>query len=237
VDWINPILDAHCHDRWVLAADADELLIWPGCKHESIKGLTAWLEDRPAEALFALMVDMYSDRPFGGVGYARGTPFPDASPFFDAKGYWLAEIEAFPGRMAFGGARARVFHELEQGLPAASKVPLMRWRRGRRFGGGCHIAEADGLALAPMRGALLHFKMFDDIVGRCEEEVVRGEHYEGGREYASLGLAIEAAPGRCFFDRKVSVRYEGPAQLVSLGLMHAEDPFGEFPRDDDGPAG
>ena len=236
IHWISPILDEYCHGHWVLVADADELLVWPGCDRETIKGLTAWLEGGGrGEGLFVVMIDMYSDRPFGAVGYVPGTPFQEATPFFDRWGYWIVEIKECPHHMVFGGARGRVFQAIDRHQPASSKVPLVRWPCRLGLGGGCHILKSPWLA--SMRGALLHFKMFDDVVERCKEEVVRGEHYEQAREYLSLGAAIDGAPGRCFYDPAVSVRYEGPAQLVELGLMNAEHPFGGFPGKEGGPAG
>jgi hypothetical protein len=132
--------------------------------------------------------------------------------------------------MIFGGPRARTFRELNDASPlppAVSKVPLLRWHQGQQFGGGCHTIIVP-VPLAPLRGALLHFKMFDDMPGRCKEEVVRGEHSVNAREYKALGLAIERAPNRSFFDSRYSVRYAGTDQLVALGLMHAHDPFGDL---------
>ena len=80
-----------------------------------------------------------------------------------------------------------------------------------------------------MRGALLHFKLFDDAPAECVEEIARGEHWNNAVEYRALGLAIEQAPNHSFFDPRYSVRYEGTSQLVSLRLMHDQDPFGDLP--------
>jgi hypothetical protein len=81
------------------------------------------------------------------------------------------------------------------------------------------------VTLAPMRGALLHFKMFDDLPAKCQIEVARGEHFVGGLEYWALGKAIEQLPNNSFFDAEFSVRYANTEQLVSLGLMNNCDPF------------
>jgi hypothetical protein len=235
VDWMNEIMDGYCRGHWVLMVDADELLVWPGCERETIQGLTAWFEGGGhAEALFVLMLDMYSDRPFGQVGYVVGMPFEDACPFFDHAPYQLQETERFPHRLAYGGARTRTFDALNAKRVVASKVPLLHWREGLAFSSGAHTLTGRA-ALAPMRGALLHFKLFDDIVEKCRVEAERREHSEGGREYVALGRVLHEAPGG-FYDPGCSTRYEGPAQLVSLGLMDGHDPFGGLTMME-GPAG
>ena len=102
------------------------------------------------------------------------------------------------------------------------KVPLVRWYKGLKFAMAQH-ALLGNLPLGPVRAALLHFKMFDDLPVKCESASVRREYYEEGREYRILAEAIRKAPNRSFYDPKYSVRYEGAAQLVALGLTH---PFG-----------
>ena len=201
MDWVQEVLDAHCDNRWVMTADADELLVWPGSEHESVKDLTTWLDERQAAALFALMIDMYSDRPVEEVHYVRGTPFLDATPFFDCKGYGLMKISRCPQRLAFGGMRNRVFHAMKHDPPAASKVPLLRWQRGQAFGGSGAHCLAKQLTLAPMRGALLHCKMFHDIPARCAENIgassiTRTRTRTGPWSWRSNGLPTAASSTR-----------------------------------------
>lgn len=230
--WMTSILETHGHEGWVLLADADELLVWPGSEHETIRDLTGRMDQMQAGGLFALMVDMYSDRPFGEVGYVRGTPFLEATPFFDRGQHMLVDIYIFPHHMILGGLRGRNFNWQDDSRrypPIVSKVPLLRWQRGQRFGPGGHTVIVP-VTLAPMRGALLHFKLFDDAPAECAEEVARGEHHKNAQEYKALALAIEQAPNHCFFDRRYSVRYEGTSQLVSLGIMHDQNPLGGLPN-------
>jgi hypothetical protein len=228
--WVKSILDEHCHDRWVLCVDADELLVWPNSENEAIQDLISRMDRAGTQGLFTLMLDMYSDRSFGNIGYIRGMPFLTATPFFDRKLHEFVEIFIFPMRMTFGGPHSRVFSEIPNGRrhpPIVSKVPLIRWQLGQKFGPGTHTLTVP-VTLAPMRGALLHFKLFDDIPERCREEVARGEHHAGAREYVALGLAIERTPNRCFFDPRYSVRYESTNQLMSLGFMNDQDPFSDL---------
>jgi len=218
--WKNTILDNFCDGRWTLLSDADELLVWPGSEHESVQQLTRKFDACAAEVLFTIMLDMYSDKPFGEIGYRPGLSFLDFAPFFDRGPYHLLPAAPFPFRQIDGGVRARLYRQY--GLPTAppvmSKVPLVKWRAGQRFIIAQH-ALLNPMPLAPMQGALLHFKMFDDLPLKCEVEVERGEYYAGGREYRALGMFIRNSPYRCFFDPRISVRYESTGQLEGLGLM------------------
>jgi hypothetical protein len=226
--WATSLLNSYCQERWALVVDADELLVWPGSEHESIGDLTRRLDKRQARTLFVIMLDMYSDKPFGSVGYVRGEPLLEAAPFFDREPYGLGSHRQFPHRVIYGGPRGRAFPALQAGRcnpPTNSKVPLVRWQPGQVFGGGQHTLAVP-MQLAPMRGAILHFKMLDDAPARCEREFARGEHWGGAMEQRALALMIEQAPNHCFFDPSYSVRYIGTQQLVALGLMREQDPFG-----------
>jgi hypothetical protein len=224
LSWKNTILDRFCEGRWVLVADADELLVWPGSERETIQTLTGKFGGAGAELLFTLMLDMYSDKPFGEIGYKPGMAFVDCAPFFDRGPYLLLSAGPFPFRQIDGGVRARLYrdHQVPTAAPVMSKVPLVKWRAGQRFIVAQH-ALLNPVPLAPMQGALLHFKMFDDLPAKCDVEIQRGEYYAQGREYRELGKFIRNSPSRSFFDPAFSVRYENTEQLRSLGLI---TPFG-----------
>jgi hypothetical protein len=223
VTWTNAVLDALCDGRWTLVADADELLVWPGSETEDVQDLTERMQANGAEAMFTMMLDMYSDKPFGKIGYVRGAPFLDATPFFDKGPYKLVEAKLFPMVQIYGGVRARVM-EIKDWGPTVSKVPLLRWRKGQRFVLSTH-ALIKPVGLARMRGALLHFKMFDDLMEKCRIEVARKQHFGEASEYRTLGQAIDRAENRSFFDPKYSVRYTGTEVLLKLKLLNPAEPF------------
>ena len=128
--------------------------------------------------------------------------------------------------------RSRLFHEIRdpaleelcEVTPTMSKVPFLRWRKGQRFQMATH-GLVSPMKLAPGRGALLHFKMFDDLPGKCETETARAQYFRGGAEYTVLGAAIRQAPNHSFYDPKHSIRYEGTQQLEALGMLSRERPF------------
>jgi hypothetical protein len=227
LSWTNLLLDAFCGDHWVLVADADEILVWPGSETKSVAELTRGFDRVQAEALFTVLLDMYSDRPFGEIGYRPGDDLPAAAPFFDRGPYRMIASPRFPFRQAYGGVRDRLFRSIEDvpfHPPTVSKIPLVRWREGQRFILSTHEL-ATPLKLAPMRGALLHFKMLDDLYEKCRIEVARGEHYEGAREYRALGAAIQKAARRSFYDPAISARFTSTKDLLALGVLSRQAPF------------
>lgn len=230
--WKHALLDEYCDGRWVLVADADEILVWPGSEQDNIRRLTNSFDSVGSEVLLTLLIDMYSDKPFGQIGYAPGAPFLAFCPFFDWYRYYSIRSAHFPFRQFYGGVRERLFKALKDPsldaershTPTMSKVPLVRWRKGQRFRMSTHEFDTP-MKLAPMRGALLHFKMFDDLPRKCEIEMERGQHFKGSREYRVLAAAIREAASGSFYDPAHSTRYAGTAQLLSLGFLKADAPF------------
>jgi len=218
--WKNGLLDMFCDGRWVLVVDADEILVWPSSGPEKIQALTHRMQAVGARALYTVMIDMYSEKPFGQIGYKPGLPFLDYSRYFDPGPFFHQPVKFFPFREVWGGVRTRLFESADPDIhpPTVSKVPLLRWHSGQRFILAQH-ALLEAMPLALVRGALLHYKMFDDLPAKCEAKTELAEYYAGGREYHILGAAIRKAPNGSFYDPAISVRYEGPEQLLALGLM------------------
>jgi len=221
LDWKHALLDRYCDGRWVLVVDADEILVWPDSERDSIRALASKLESFGGQALFTLMVDMYSDKPFGEIGYRAGEPFIDYAPYFDPGPIMFDYRDYCPFIENWGGVRYRYYAAAGKTAghpPTVSKVPFLRWRAGQRFRHAQHFLTIP-VAFARLRGVLLHFKMFDDLPGKCESEAAHGEYYRQGQEYRILGEAIRNLPNRSFYDPAISLRYEGPDQLVALKMM------------------
>ena len=113
--WRSEILDKYCHDRWVLAPDADEWFVYKDMETKPLARVIVELEEEGARALPAVMVDMYRDAPLDKHTY-NGGGLLDAFPLFDAKGYYefpspAAFLKKYPcpDMMYTGGMRHRIF--------------------------------------------------------------------------------------------------------------------------------
>jgi len=103
--------------------------------------------------------------------------------------------------------------------PTVTKLPLLRWREGAALLGSTHRVAPMAMAEAQPTGVLLHFKFLQDFHARALDAVQRDAHFDGSREYRRYLARIEAEPGFSLAGPRAR-RYEGPAQLMQLGLMH-----------------
>jgi len=224
MDWCNLLLARHGVGKWCVTVDPDEFLVFPHDADRGLRGLTRYMENIGQPSLFAPLLDAY------GRGRLSETligpddsPF-DVCPFFDRfnltqhydaerRGWWMQ-----------GGVRLRHFNaDAPQRAPALNKVPLVRWERGLHYVSSMHHLNRPALNCtvlgqpAAVSGVLFHFKYVNLLIGKAEEELVRGEHYAGSREYA----AYHQAGDPVLYDPQVSLRYAGTAQLLELGFMQA----------------
>lgn len=227
IAWTNQLLRRYAIDRWVIVADADELLVYPDCERIGLRRLTRYLDQRGEQAMMTFMLDMYGDGPHGLAEYPRGTPFLDASPYFDVDGYEFPATGPFRHIPVRGGARQRLFFkrgDLRGKPPFLPKVPLVRWRDDLEFEASTHRLAA--VRMAEITGALLHFKLFSDFAPRVQQEIQRREHWDNAAQYEAYGLALEA-------DLCANPIYEGTAtyrdslHLVELGLLRRPEDYAE----------
>ena len=109
------LADTYGDGRWVLAPDLDEHLVYPGWPDVSLDALLAHWDGQGFEAVFAPMVDMYSDIPLHQIEHGPEARLVDVYSHFDAEGYWVAppkpgtmKRSPTPPMLLFGGARMRL---------------------------------------------------------------------------------------------------------------------------------
>ncbi|HMP74732.1 MAG TPA: glycosyltransferase family 2 protein [Kiritimatiellia bacterium] len=216
--WVDVMLRRFGRDGWSVVIDVDELLVWPGQGTVSLSALLAGFDAQGADAMHALLLDMYPQGPLRDATYTAGDPFLPAAPWFDPDSHDVIDypyrrcVTEFPKRFV-GGMRERVFGLKDVCL---SKFPLIRYRPGMFLRQGTHAVE--GAHIARTRGCILHFKYLGDFGPRVQYEAVRGEHWNGAVQYKAYAQKVGVDPGLAFHGPH-SVRFENPAQLVHLGLM------------------
>jgi hypothetical protein len=229
--WLHPLLDEFGHGHWTLTIDADELFVFPHCEQIGLHEFCSFLDRKGHDAVFAILLDMYSDRSIAGTSYARGEPLPDCCPYFDPGPYTTVKGNDFPAFELRGGPRRRAFWGRLTPFfpPTVSKVPFVKWRKGYRYVNVTHYMRPAPAKLSDVTGALLHFKFLSDFHDRAKREAGRGEHFDGAREYKLYlqGLARDPSltlhfPG--------SVRYQDSGQLVARALARTSADFESFVR-------
>jgi hypothetical protein len=108
--------------------------------------------------------------------------------------------------------------------PLLSKVPLVFGRHGRRYVSN-HATMP--LRLAPLTGALLHFKFFSDFHNRVLTAVENREHFDQSSEYGRYAVALAAEPEFSFAGPS-SVRYTSTRNLVDLHLLRTDPRYEAF---------
>lgn len=116
VVWRKAVCDRYLDGRWVLALDIDELFVFPGWPEKALPEFIEECEQEKAAAVFAPMVDMYSNQPLSELDYRSGASLIEACTYFDSEGYRLAERKGadlqeypLPKQVVQGGPRERVF--------------------------------------------------------------------------------------------------------------------------------
>jgi hypothetical protein len=219
LEWIHSLLNEYGCGHWVIVADADELLVYPGSETLRLTSLVRQLELSGYNAMLTFLLDMYASGPIRKAHYIRGTSFFETCPYFDSDSYAYHVYGERTRVPAIGGVRHRLFWRSMKGMgepPYLPKIPLVKWSNTLRYLVSTHRIE--NVLSAPSTGALLHFKLFSDFVKRATDEAERGEHWQGAQQYRAYAKGLAANPD---LDPMYagSVRFHGTAQLVEMGLL------------------
>jgi len=224
IDWINGLLARYGTGHWTLVVDVDEFFVFPHCDARPIRALTDWLQSSGLKSYGAMLVDMYPKGPIEEAVCAEGqNPFAVAE-YFDAGNYTISRNPKYNNLWIQGGPRARAFFsENPQKAPSLNKIPLVKWRRGYVYVSSTHALLPAGLNHVyddwegeKSCGCLLHAKFLNSFTDKCEEELVRKQHFDGSVEYRAYA---EGMKGRTVLWNKWSEKYINWRQLEILGLM------------------
>ena len=79
---MNMMLDAFGDKYWTLTIDAGEQFIYPHYEERKLSAFCRYLDDAKAQAVFCLLLDMYSDRLGRGDGARSEGGAPRHLPLF-----------------------------------------------------------------------------------------------------------------------------------------------------------
>ncbi len=146
-DWLNALLREFGVGAWCVTVDIDELLVYPGSEHASLRTMTEYLDGHEYQAMACLLLDLYPAGPLKESLYHAGDDMLAAAPYFDPGPYEKSPVYLCPGVLIRGGMRERVFYPefRARAFPArmfdamldrlAHRVPILRetpWLRSRR---------------------------------------------------------------------------------------------------------
>jgi len=224
MDWINGLLARYGHEHWCLTVDIDEFFVYPFCDTRPIRALTDWLDTYRIRSFSAMVLDMYPKGPVDAVPYREGQDPFEIACWFDSGNYMISQNPRFLNLWIQGGPRARtMFADAPAKAPSLNKIPLVRWHRSYAYESSTHMLLPRGLNLVfddgggeKASGCLLHAKFLSTLPGKVAEELVRNEHFAGGREYRAYDAQLRSNPDLW---TKWSEKYINWRQLEILGLM------------------
>lgn len=219
VAWQQALLGNFCLNKWVLLADADELLVYPECETLSLPEFIATIEQEGVDCVRTDMVDMY---PFGDLDDADLTehsPFEvaqwfDAAPFVE----WRMGKGVFSNSLSLLSAlRHRITAITEPSTFTAQKYALLRYKPWMRLSQGIH--DLAGGKVATQNAWFAHFKYHAGFKHKVEAEILRGQHFDNAKEYRRYAEILAESKGG-FGDENLSACYESSASLSALTGAH-----------------
>ncbi|MCB1389949.1 MAG: glycosyltransferase family 2 protein [Rhodobacteraceae bacterium] len=223
MDWMNALLRRHGHGHWALTVDVDEFFLYPFCDTRPLRALTDWLDDAGLRSFGTLLLDVYPKGPVGDQPCIEGRNPLEIASWFDSANYAITRNHRYRNLWIQGGPRSRgFFADQPKAAPALNKIPLVKWHRSFAYVSSTHMLLPRGLNLTydtlggeKASGCLLHAKFLATLGDKAREEMARGEHYAGGREYH----AYAGAGDRTDLWTKWSERFINWRQLEIMGLM------------------
>lgn len=212
VAWNNHNIRRFGVGHWCLHVDMDEALVFPGMDAgRDLRALTRYLDAQRYGCVRSVMLDIFPD---------KLAPTWAADAFAGSR--WIdPELHRFPSELPpyesvyGGGPRAR----LSNHRVLLSKAPLVKATPDTLYLATNHTMTHT--RVADLSTALLHYKFVGDFAARVREAVDRKEHFLGAAHYRSLQAGVVGSSAS--LKGPDSVKYEGPQQLVELGVIDDSD--------------
>jgi len=208
VSWQQTVLGNLCVGKWVLLADADELLVFPECEDRSLEEFVAEIEAEGADAVRTDMVDMYPQGDLDDADFKQQSPF-EAAPWFDSPAVvpwllgsgWVSNMTGSVSHLRHRCIPDAIPHEF-----VSQKIALIRYQPWVRLYEGIHYAA--NLNVSARTIWFAHFKYHAGFKEKIRVEIQRAQHFNNGAEYRRYAAMVAESKGG-FFKEGVSCKYDG----------------------------
>jgi len=193
IKWQMELLKKYGIGNWCLLLDVDELFVFPNSENKSIKQFVKEQESQGYDCILSLFIDMYSDKNLNDVHIINS--LQETLPYFD---------KVYPG------CRGRV---LNMGL-WLEKHNLFKCHENTKVHTGNHWLY-NFKKRSNIYCAMLHYKWISTFYNYIDKSNGLGDI----KEYKK----ITKEKNINFYDKNISIKYEGTKQLAELGLMSNEE--------------
>lgn len=215
VVWQQAVLANHCIGKWVLLADADELLVYPGHEQRPLADVVRELDEQNYDSSAVLMVDMY---PFGSLDdadFETSDPFASAN-WFDRNALrnWALSRGRYSNSVNYTSAlRHRLMPDAEPHGFTSQKYCLLKYAPWFRLCEGLH--DIGEITPSPTPLWFAHFKYHAGFKEKVETEVRRKQHFNDAVEYRKYLDLLAESSGTLGLE-ELSQRYEDSSSFLSI---------------------
>ena len=223
--WLNYLRRRYATGRWCLSLEPNEHFVFSRSECRQLRDLTDFLEAERRNHLYALVVEMYGDRPASTLNLLPGEHPLAALPYFDALGYATTGPHRYRNVVVRGGVQRRTLYwDMPRRSPALNRVPLVKWHWNYLYVAGTRLLMPRRLntSHSPWHSSptacLLGFALLDGEATLARAAMAEaGQIAKGGGGTVYPGIA---ALRRHQLKEDVSRRYTGSAALVDCGLLN-----------------
>ncbi|MBV9756864.1 MAG: glycosyltransferase family 2 protein [Alphaproteobacteria bacterium] len=128
--WLNALRRRYATGRWCLSLEISDLFVFARSETRNIKDLIEFLETEQRDHIYALVVELYGNRPAEMLQLEAGEHPLALLPYFDVGGYTTApRLGRFRNMTVRGGMQRRILHrEAPRRAPPLNRLPLVKWR-------------------------------------------------------------------------------------------------------------
>ncbi|HVH76265.1 MAG TPA: glycosyltransferase family 2 protein [Stellaceae bacterium] len=223
--WLNYLRRRYASGRWCLSLEPNELFVFCRSECRQLRDLTDFLEAERRNHLYALVVEMYGERPAATLNLRPGEHPLAALPYFDGLGYATTGPHRYRNVVVRGGVQRRTLYwDMPRRSPALNRIPLVKWHWNYLYVAGTRLLMPRRLntSHSPWHSTptacLLGFALLDGEAALARAAMAEsGQIARGGGSAAYPGIA---ALRRYQLKEDVSRRFTGSAALVDCGLLN-----------------